>query len=248
MHDLAFVQPKIWRLPQFNNLELLCGRRLTQSFPRHMHECYAVGIIEQGALGYFYRGENIVATPGVINLCVPGEAHTGQPAGDAGWSYRMFYLDVTMLQRVVSELADRSYAPPFFAAGAIDDPVVAHQLRQAHCTLERAATPVIEHETALLVALAALIRRHADDPPVLARIGAEPRAVTQIKDYCDAHYAEDVSLDTLAHLTGLSRYHLVRVFAQSVGIPPHTYLRQVRIRQAKRYLVAGHAIAEVAVA
>jgi hypothetical protein len=62
----------VWRIPHFSNLELLRGTSLTHSFPRHTHERYAIGVIEQGALGYFYRGEHVVATAGNINLCVPG--------------------------------------------------------------------------------------------------------------------------------------------------------------------------------
>lgn len=248
MSHKAVSQQKVWRLPQFSNLELLRGRHLTQSFPRHTHECYAVGVIEQGALSYSYRGERIVATPGVINLCVPGEAHTGQPAGAEGWGYRMFYLDVSVLQRVASELAARPRRLPFFAPGAINDSSLALRLHQAHRTLEFAATPLLEQETALLVALAELVRRHADEPPPSAHPGHEPRAVSQIKQYVEAHYADEISLDSLSRLTGLSRYHLLRVFRGAVGIPPHTYLRQVRVRQAKAMLAEGRAIAEVAAA
>jgi AraC-like DNA-binding protein len=248
MNHKAMAQQKVWRLPQFSDLELLRGQHLTQSFPRHIHECYAIGVIEQGALSYFYRGERVVATPGVINLCVPGEAHTGQPAGVTGWGYRMFYLDVAVLGRVAAELAGQSHPLPFFALGAINDPSLALQLYQAHRNLELAVTPLLEQETALLAALAGLIRRHADDPPPAAHVGREPRAVTQIKHYLEAHYADEVSLDRLSHLTGLSRYHLLRVFRKAVGIPPHTYLRHVRIRNAKAMLAEGRSIAEVAAA
>src|SRR5512145_2941085 len=108
---------KVWRIPRFSDLELLHGTNLTQSFPRHTHERYAIGVIEQGALGYFYRGEHVVALPGNINLCVPSEMHTGQPAGTEGWSYRMFYFDTATLQQVASDVADRPRQLPFFSSG-----------------------------------------------------------------------------------------------------------------------------------
>src|SRR5262245_19253186 len=123
---------KIWRMPRFHDLKLLRGTSLTHSFPRHTHERYAIGVIEQGALGYFYRGEHTVALPGNINLCIPDEVHTGQPAAAEGWSYRMFYCDVTMLQQVASEVADRPRPLPFFQAGVIADVSVTRQLRQVH--------------------------------------------------------------------------------------------------------------------
>ncbi|MEO7912560.1 MAG: AraC family transcriptional regulator [Roseiflexaceae bacterium] len=236
----------VWRIPRLSDLELLHGVHLTQSFPRHTHERYAIGVIEQGALGYFYRGEHMIALPGNINLCIPDQAHTGQPAVAEGWSYRMFYLDITMLQHVASDVADRPRDLPFFRAGVIADVPVAQHLRQLHHQLETTDTPLLEQETALLEVLAQLIHRHADDPPLLHRVGKEPRAVTQLKHYIESHYAEDISLDSLSQLTNLSRYHLLRVFRETVGIPPHTYLRQVRIKHAKDMLASGQPIADVA--
>lgn len=184
---------KVWRIPRFHDLELLRGTSLTQSFPRHTHERYAIGVVEQGALGYFYRGENIVALPGNINLCMPDEVHTGQPAAAEGWSYRMFYFDVTMLQQIASEVAGRPRHLPFFQAGVIADVCVARQLRQLHRQLETAETPLLEQETVLLDVLAQVIHRYADAPPPLRRPGQEPRAVTQLKRYIESHYAEDMS-------------------------------------------------------
>lgn len=238
---------KVWQVPGLNNLELLRAKHLTQSFPRHTHERYAVGVVEQGALGYFYRGENVVAAAGDINLCIPGEAHTGQPAAAEGWAYRMFYLDPAVLQEVASEVAGRARQLPFFQSGVIADVSLARQLRRLHLCLEATDTPLLEQETLLFDVLAQLISRHADDSPPLSQSGREPQAVTQVKRYLESHYAEDVSLNELSELTQLSRYHLVRVFAEAVGVPPHAYLRQVRIRRAKNLLASGRPVAEVAV-
>lgn len=242
------AKSKVWRVPEFSDLELLRADHLTQSFPRHTHERYAVGVIERGALGFFYRGENVVAAPGHINLCIPGEVHTGQPAAPEGWSYRMFYLDARLLQQLASDIADRPRDLPFFQSGVIADAPLAQRFRQTHLHLETPNTSLLERETLLLDALAQLVHRHADDPPPAYQGHREPRAVRQVKRYLESCYAEEVSLERLSCLTGLSRYYLVRVFRETVGIPPHAYLRQVRIRRAKELLTSGHPIAEVAVA
>ncbi|MBE9100356.1 AraC family ligand binding domain-containing protein [Vacuolonema iberomarrocanum] len=239
---------KLWRVPRFGELELLRAQYRTQTFPRHTHDCYAIGVIEQGALGFFYRGENVVAARGDINLCIPGEVHTGHPAVTEGWSYRMFYLDVSLLERVASEMSDRPQNIPFFQSGVLTDGAIAQQLRQLHQQFEQSSESLLQQETEFLEVLATFIKRHADAPPSLAPIGQERRAVTQIKHYIESHYAEEISLSALAHLTHLSRYHLIRVFRETVGIPPHAYLRQVRIRHAKAMLADGLPIADVAIA
>jgi AraC-like DNA-binding protein len=246
MENAPAEKVKLWRIPSLQNLELLRAHYRTQSFPKHTHDHYAVGVIERGALGYFYRGEHVVASSGDINLCIPGEAHTGQPEAEGGWSYRMFYLEPRTLQDVACEVSGRPAAPPFFRAGALEDAALAQRLLEAHVRMEKPETPGLERETLLLSALAHLIRRHADTRLSDTRTGDEPISVRLVKDYLEAHYAEDVTLTTLSQLTGLSRYHLVRTFTGRVGVPPHTYLRQVRIRQAKALLASGHTPADVA--
>lgn len=239
---------KVWRSARLGNSELLLARHCTHTFPRHTHDQYAIGVIEQGALGYFYRGENVVAAPGDINLCIPGEVHNGYPATSEGWTYRMFYFDTHLLEQVASEIAGYPRALPFFAGGTIADPAIAHQLRHLHMRLETGNTPALDIDTTLLAVLSQLVIRHADDQPAVTTLGQEQRAVTLVKDYLESHYAEGISLDDLARITHLSRFHLVRVFSETVGIPPHAYLRQVRVRRAKAQLRQGHTLTEVALA
>lgn len=204
------VNSKLWRVPGLGEVELLRAHHVTQSFPRHTHEGYAVGVIERGALGFFYWGENVVAASGHLNLCVPGEVHTGQPAAPAGWGYRMFYLDARVLERVAQDVADRPCGLPFFGSGVITDAPLAQRLRLVHLRLEQPDTPRLEQETLLLGVLAQLVRHHADAPPPTVHVGREPAAVGQVKRYLERHYAEEVSLEQLSRLTCLSRYHLVR--------------------------------------
>jgi AraC-like DNA-binding protein len=243
---------KLWRMNHLDKLELLRATHLKQVFPKHTHERYAVGVIERGALGFFYRGENVVASSGDINLCIPGEMHTGGPLAESGWTYRMFYIKPTVLTRIASELAGKPRELPFIQAGTICDDRLARKLVSVHKRLEQhhaqgETSTSLEQETHLITILGELIRRYADDPPHHQIVGTEPRAVQQVKSYLEQHYAEDVSLADLANLTQLSRYHLLRVFSSYAGVPPHAYLRQVRVRHAKDLLSAGRSIAEVAV-
>jgi AraC-like DNA-binding protein len=226
------------------DVELLHAKAQTHAFPKHSHDGYAFGVIEQGALGFYYRGEQVVASAGDINLCVPDEPHTGQPAAGS-WSYRMFYVGVSLLEQAYCELRGQSGGLPFFQAGRLDDPLMAKRLWHLHKTCEQHGV-CLEQQTALLINLVQLISRHADVPVSSAEVAQEPVAVARVKDYLEHHYAHDISLDELAQISQLSRYYLVRVFKAHTGVPPHAYLRQVRVRHAKTLLARGTDIAEVA--
>jgi AraC-like DNA-binding protein len=75
---------------------------------------------------------------------------------------------------------------------------------------------------------------------------AEQKYIDRVRSYLEERYAENVTLDDLARFVNLSPYHLLRLFRQQTGLPPHTYLTQVRVRRARSLLRAGVPIAETA--
>lgn len=68
------------------------------------------------------------------------------------------------------------------------------------------------------------------------RRGLDHSVLRKIKDYIEEKYKEDVSLEELASLACMSKYHFSRLFEQSMNLPPHKYLMQRRIEKAKELL------------
>jgi AraC-like DNA-binding protein len=56
------------------------------------------------------------------------------------------------------------------------------------------------------------------------------------KEFLNAHYMQNISIDDLARITQLSRAYLMRSFRHCVGMPPYAYLIQLRIKKAKQLL------------
>ena len=67
--------------------------------------------------------------------------------------------------------------------------------------------------------------------------GGSVDAVTHIKEYIDAHYTEDITLDELAQIIGYSKNYLCRLFREQTGDTINTYLNNVRINAAANLLV-----------
>lgn len=237
---------KLWRRPELAGAELLRAHYVTQNFGRHTHDGFAVGVIEGGALGFYYRGENVVAPAGRVNLVNPGEVHTGHAATDGGWTYRMFYLDAALLQNAASEIAGRPEGIPFFKKGVLCDRPLAGMIRALHAGLETGQLSRLEIESRFRAILTQLIDRHADPRPVLRAVGREPRGVGEAREYIDACYAENLSVHDLASVAHLSPFHFIRVFQNHMGMPPHTYLMQTRVRKAKALLGQGRSLVDAA--
>ena len=58
----------------------------------------------------------------------------------------------------------------------------------------------------------------------------------RVISYIGEHFAEDISIDELAQVAGLSQYHFIRSFRKETGFTPHEYLINIRINTAKYLL------------
>jgi AraC-like DNA-binding protein len=68
----------------------------------------------------------------------------------------------------------------------------------------------------------------------------ENKIINLARDYLDLNYRENTTLKQLVQMCGLDMFHLVRLFHQKVGMPPHAYLNQVRVERAKKMLKSGN--------
>ncbi|MGE4292113.1 MAG: AraC family ligand binding domain-containing protein [Desulfovibrio sp.] len=236
-----------WLPAELPGVELLRARFVRQNFARHFHRRYAVGVIEQGGMAFRYLGRDLVAPAGSVNLVVPGEPHDGHAAGGAGWTYRMFYLDPHWLGRAAEELSGRGCARlPHFNAGVLDDPLLAASIRALHAGLDTGTFSTLEAQTRLYALLTRWIAHHAESRTVRPGSCQEPEAVRRVRALLEERHAEDLGLDELARAAELSPFHLARVFCRSVGLPPHAYLTQVRVRRARELLAGPQSLADIA--
>jgi transcriptional regulator of acetoin/glycerol metabolism len=78
------------------------------------------------------------------------------------------------------------------------------------------------------------LRRHY--APEVPRGGLSPGALRRVREYVAAHMHENLDVATLASHAGVSRYHFFRAFKASVGMPPHRYVLEQRVRKAAELL------------
>jgi AraC-like DNA-binding protein len=228
------------------HLDVFQARFKTYAFARHWHDYYVIGLVEAGAQSFWCRNATYTTPPGGLILLNPGDPHTGQAAVPAGFAYRALYPTLDHMAQAMVEFG-RPGELPRFPSFRIDDPDLAAAVRALQHAIGDDHAP-IERESRWLALLTTLIRRYGADRLDLPATGGEPRAIAGARAYIEAHYAERVTLATLAAEVGLSPFHLVRVFGRATGMPPHVYLESVRIRHAQQLLAAGRPPADVAYA
>jgi AraC family transcriptional regulator len=84
---------------------------------------------------------------------------------------------------------------------------------------------------ALSEAWTSQIGRAQASSPLLSR-----SKLKTVLEFIEAHLTQDVSLEQLAGLCNMSRFHFLRIFKQYTGLPPYQYLITRRIDIAKTLL------------
>ncbi|WP_271411030.1 AraC family transcriptional regulator [Pseudomonas sp. Q1-7] len=233
-----------WQAGHLDGLELLSARYIEHRFAPHVHDGYVIAVLEAGAERYRYRGVEHLAGAGSLALINPDEVHTGSKGHDEGWRYRVFYPDIALVRGALDELELPLAGMPAFIGSVHRDPDLVRWFVNLHRLLEGEAS-ALEQQTAWREALLALFRRHSKLPePGLP--GREPLAVLRAKDLLRERLAEPPSLEALAAEVRLSPFHFARTFRRATGLPPHAWLKQQRLDQARALLKAGCAPAGVA--
>lgn len=69
------------------------------------------------------------------------------------------------------------------------------------------------------------------------RGGLSAKAWRNVEDYIRANLSEELTVERLAFIAGLSPSHFLRAFRQTSGLPPHQYVLGLRIELAERLAV-----------
>jgi len=69
----------------------------------------------------------------------------------------------------------------------------------------------------------------------------------KIKNYIDAHYSQNITLDFLSDLSYMNKFHLVHTFTKQIGVSPINYVINKRIQEAKNLLsTTSYSIRDIA--
>jgi len=237
-------QTRFWQSRGLDGVELLHAHYVEQRFAPHVHEGFVFAVIEQGAHRFEHRGGSHLAPLGSMILINPDELHSCSKAHDQGWRYRAFYPEVARVTQVLEELQLSRGSLPGFADSVLHDPSLSRTFAELHRLLESQAS-ALQQQTAWREAILRLFQRHARVAAAPAP-GCEPLAVRQAKELLAAQLSAPPSLEQLAAAVNLSPFHFARVFRRATGLPPHAWLKQRRLEQARALLKSGCAPVGVA--
>ena len=212
--------------------EVLHAHFTEHAYPAHVHGEWTVLLVDAGGVDYTLDGVRRQAVTRRVTVLPPYVSHDGRSAGADGFDKRVLYVDGRWLPERLTGAAVRS--------PSLADPELVRALSALHRCLDEGADP-LEAESRLAL--------------VSERIGLHLAAAAAPEDTRDPGLARLVrtrldedqpTLDSLAAELGTHPSHLVRVFRREYGLPPHRYVVGRRLDHARRLLLDGRPIAEVA--
>jgi AraC-like DNA-binding protein len=227
-------------------LVLGAARYAEFNFERHFHLDYHIGLVTEGVQRQRFKGGTVLLGPGCISLMPAGEIHDGLRESGT-YTLKTFRLSHAVLNGMTEEISGAPREPEL-AGTMLEDPMLAaHLLRLHDAMLRNDGLLSLEVQSEWLTLMDFLFQQSRAIIPQAVKGALSPAQWHSVRDYCFAHMGDKITLDDLAAVCGLGRFHFLRQFKQTVGMTPHAWLVRLRLEHACSLLArSSQTIAEVA--
>lgn len=197
-----------------------------------------IGAVTAGAEMLAVGQNHYIADAGTVLRLNPTEAHRNATVGTEMLRYSVLYIP----KSVVASFIDAEASLPRFRSSVTREDGLFHTVCAVHATLSSEVSGQLEQESAL----SALVQAVAFDEICEKDEHRIPHAAAEeIRLFIDQHYAGAFGLHDLSKLTGLSTFHLARLFKKKFGLSPLAYRDQLRMVDARHRLLNGQSISQI---
>ncbi len=233
------------RDPELDFIRVRSSEYESCKFCKHTHETYSIGLVEAGSTLFEYRKGTLLVEAGELVFIHPEEVHACNPQPDNPWRYKMFHIDSDWMKELAHGMGLQSMGPPVFRVPHGRHPGLFAEMLSLVAVIEGPGSR-LEKESRILDVISQVVSLYGvpsgkTSPPLSLHPG-----VTRARAYIVNHLFESISLKTLAEVAGLSHWHFLRTFGAQVGMPPHAFQNEQRIRCARQMLESGTPVVETA--
>jgi AraC-like DNA-binding protein len=221
-------------LPGVEAVEL----KSTRQFPRHSHDQFGIGVITSGGHRSWSNIGSVDAVCGDIIMVNPGEMHDGSSLDGKPRGWKMLFFEPEL---VCEALADEERNHTVTLQPTVRDRDQCIRFNGLFDAMTDPQPDGLHIEEYLVRTLAYAFQHHGSQHPL--RLSALP-SVDKVVKLIDSEPEKPLSLQAMAHMAGVSRFHFLRGFARLTGATPHAYIVQQRIRLARRLLTTGKEVGQ----
>lgn len=205
-------------------------------FAKHFHDTYTIGLTHEGLFKSVHTNTTSLAYKRSTRIINPGEVHCGD---SRSWQYTNFYPSVELVSQVYEQMYDLRMMPIFQKHIIENDflyTLLVDFFRSVYMVEDELCV-----ESKLITALSYMIKHYAVGKKACFTC-KESKTILEVKEYIHANLETEISLEALSQQSGLSKYHFLRLFAETLGVTPHQYIIAQRIQKAKQFVLEGETL------
>jgi AraC-like DNA-binding protein len=234
----------VWRPWQLKPLELFQAVAVSDPSRQLLIPEYLLVCVQSGTADFQYRNTHVngLATPGAFCVIEPGEPWTRQLKD---FTHYCLTIEPAWLQETATSMLHWEKGLPHFPSQPLFDLALGKVVSDLAIRSLSPTSRLHQQET-LMHLLASLLLFHTEHAGIVQQPDKEYPVARRAKDFLQAHYTEEVSLQTLAGVVNMSPFHLAHIFRQTVGMAPHAYQTKLRLAHARTLLAQGLDVGYVA--
>lgn len=215
--------------------DLISSDRTDEITPPHAHESLEIIHFKKGTCITNINGNEIECLPGNLIVIFPNTVHSHKCSPDCKYQIHIIALDI--LEEFQHILLSKTPKNPLIC----NPNGYTLKLFEDIFELGDSLSPVTKK--GLLLAMVSLILEDitfSEKNNRIANIG-------KIIDFCNNHFKEKISLNTLSKEIGISRSHISHTFSERIKMNFRDYINSLRIKHSVRLMNSGNmTITEIA--
>jgi len=192
-------------------------------FKEHFHQNYSMGLVVDGVHQLKIHRSKKTIVKNELKIINPYDMHVAN--GALGWTYLNIMPDVNKIRSIAQEISDEEVFGEIRFENHIQDSLA----NQLFANLFKSLNQNMEYEENFITLIAYLLKEHS----CMALHPKEiPVNIQKVIEYIHVYFLDEISLDTLAMVAGISKYHLIKIFKEKTGLSPHQYILRLRVEHA----------------
>lgn len=204
---------------------------------------YQIGMIDAGKLILVYKEQAFTFEPETVFFIRPGMVHAVQNDGATANSATCVFIEPLQFESLAGDVLTVAFPDTLQWADKQAEKRVSEGFRAYS---QQVMQPVAGLDSAALLAEAVGQLMATYDSTEKGAVDETRQAVERAQRYLQTHFREKITLDELADHSFMSKFHLLRLFKDQVGLTPHIYQLHLRLNEARKMLMRGQSLADVA--
>lgn len=215
------------------------------SFPRHTHAEYVISANLAGCENIWVDGKSFSAVGKTVTIYNPHaiQSSTFDSRAGAAEFISLYVEPMTLIQIGETTGLLPAASPPELKQGVFSDELLYRSVLDVYAASRSSGDDDLEVALAEL-ALTVLGRGPGVSDSEQAVLSE--KRLQMVIEFMKSNLAAPISIETLAAVCKVSKFHLIRSFRSRFGIPPAKYHMQLRLIEARRRLREKQHVQDVA--